>query len=100
MPADSRAGFKIEGERPPENHLGRWGWAVPEAGKHPLNQSGIDRLHRILIGDDRLTPIGFRDDGIFPGERDHNNQPLPGFLNSADEMHATVYSFCAAASLI
>ena len=61
--ADSRASFEIEGERPPVNRLERWGRAVLEAGKRPLNQTEIYRLHRILIGDDRLTPIGYRDDG-------------------------------------
>ena len=80
--ADSRASFEIEGERPATNRLERWGKAVLEAGKRPLNQTEIYRLHRILIGDDRFTPIGYREDGVFLGERDHNNEPLPEFIGA------------------
>lgn len=80
--ADSRASFEIEGERPPINRLERWGRAVLEAGKRPLNQTEIYRLHRILIGDDRLTPIGYREEGVFLGERDHNNEPIPEFIGA------------------
>ena len=80
--ADSRASFEIEGERPPVNRLERWGRAVLEAGKRPLNQTEIYRLHRILIGDDRLTPIGYREEGVFLGERDHNNEPIPEFIGA------------------
>ncbi|RBI67294.1 cell filamentation protein Fic [Roseovarius sp. TE539] len=80
--ADSRASFEIEGERPPVNRLERWGRAILEAGKRPLNQTEIYRLHRILIGDDRLTPVGYREDGVFLGERDHNNEPIPEFIGA------------------
>ncbi|MBT7159265.1 MAG: cell filamentation protein Fic, partial [Rhodospirillaceae bacterium] len=41
--ADSRASFEIEGERPPRNRLERWGKAVLQAGKNPLNQAEIYR---------------------------------------------------------
>lgn len=80
--ADSRASFEIEGERAPANRLERWGRAVLEAGKRPLNQTEICRLHRILIGDDRFTEIGYRSEGVFLGERDHNNDPLPEFVGA------------------
>jgi hypothetical protein len=80
--ADSRASFEIEGERPKINRLERWGRAVLEAGKRPLNQTEIYRLHRILIGDDRFTEIGYRTEGVFLGERDHNNDPLPEFIGA------------------
>lgn len=80
--ADSRASFEIEGERPPINRLERWGRAILEAGKRPLNQTEIYRLHRILIGDDRFTPIGYRDDAVFLGERDHDHVPLPEFIGA------------------
>ncbi len=83
--ADSRASFEIEGERAPINRLDRWGRAVLEAGKRPLNQTEIYRLHRILIGDDRFTPIGYREEGVFLGERDHNNEPLPEFIGARHE---------------
>lgn len=83
--ADSRASFEIEGERAPINRLERWGRAVLEAGKRPLNQTEIYRLHRILIGDDRFTPIGYREEGVFLGEHDHNNEPLPEFIGARHE---------------
>jgi hypothetical protein len=80
--ADSRASFEIEGERPKADRLQRWGRAVLEAGKRPLNQTEIYRLHRILIGDDRFTEIGYRSEGVFLGERDINNDPLPEFIGA------------------
>jgi Fic family protein len=83
--ADSRASFEIEGERAPQGRLERWGRAVLEAGKRPLNQTEIYRLHRILTGDDRFTKIGYRDDGVFLGERDHNNDPLPEFIGARQD---------------
>ena len=85
MLADSRASFEIEGERPPINRLERWGRAILEAGKRPLNQTEIYRLHRILIGDDRFTPIGYREESVFLGERDHNHEPLPEFIGARHE---------------
>lgn len=80
--ADSRASFEIEGERAPQNRIERWGRAVLEAGKRPLNQTEIYRLHRILIGDDRFTEIGYRTAGVFLGERDYTNDPIPEFIGA------------------
>ena len=80
--ADSRASFEIEGERAPRDRLERWGRAVMEAGKRPLNQTEIYRLHRILIADDRFTEIGYRTAGVFLGAHDHDNQPLPEFIGA------------------
>lgn len=83
--ADSRASFEIEGERPPRNKLERWSKAVLQAGKNPLNQTEIYRLHRVLIGDDRFTPIGYRTDGVFLGERDPDGDPIPEFIGARPE---------------
>ncbi|PHS28885.1 MAG: cell filamentation protein Fic [Robiginitomaculum sp.] len=80
--ADSRSSFAIEGERPPRSRLERWGQAVLQAGKTPLNQTEIYRLHRILLGDDRFTQVGYRKDGVFLGKRDHNHDPLPEFIGA------------------
>ncbi len=80
--ADSRASFEIEGERPPQNRIERWGRAVLEAGKRPLNQTEIYRLHTILIGDGRFTEIGYRTAGVFLGERDYTNDPIPEFIGA------------------
>jgi hypothetical protein len=83
--ADSRASFEIEGERPPRSRLERWGKAVLQAGRNPLNQAEIQRLHRILIEDDRLTPIGYRTEGVFLGERDRSGEPNPEFIGARPE---------------
>jgi hypothetical protein len=83
--ADSRASFEIEGERPPRNRLERWGKAIVQAGKHPLTLDEIVRLHSVLIADDRFIQLGFRRDGVFLGERDHQREPLPEFIGAKPE---------------
>lgn len=83
--ADSRASFEIEGERPPRSRLERWGRAVLQAGTRPLNQTEIYRLHRILIGDDRFTSIGYRTEGVFLGERGEFGDPNPEFIGARPE---------------
>lgn len=83
--ADSRASFAIEGERPPQNRLERWGRAVLQAGKHKLSLTELDRLHGVLIEDKRFIESGLRPDGVFLGERDHNNDPLPEFIGARPE---------------
>lgn len=83
--ADSRASFAIEGERPPQNRLERWGRAVLLADKHNLSLAELDRLHGVLIEDKRFIESGLRPDGVFLGERDHNNEPLPEFIGARPE---------------
>jgi len=83
--ADSRASFEIEGERPPRNRLERWGRAVLQAGKNPLTLDEILRLERILIEDTRFISPGLRPDGVFLGERDHRNDPMPEFIGARPE---------------
>lgn len=80
--ADSRASFEIEGERPPLSRVERWGKAVLEAGKRALTRDEIYRLHTMLIGDDRFTEIGYRSAGVFLGERDRDNDPMPEFIGA------------------
>lgn len=80
--ADSRASFEIEGERPPRNRLERWGRAVLQAGKNKLSLDELNRLHSVLIEDTRFIHAGLRPDGVFLGERDHNDDPLPEFIGS------------------
>lgn len=80
--ADSRASFEIEGEHPPRNRLERWGRAVVQAGKHALTLEEINRLHGVLIEDNRLVRPGLRPDGVFLGERDHDNNPMPEFIGA------------------
>lgn len=83
--ADSRASFEIEGERPRPDRLQRWGKAVLEAGKRPLNQTEIYRLHRILVGDDRFTKIGYREEAVFLGDRGADYEPVPEFIGAKHE---------------
>lgn len=83
--ADSRASFAIEGERPPRSRLERWGRAVMQAGRHPLSREELLRLHTILIEDTRFIHAGFRPDGVFLGERDYTQEPLPEFIGARPE---------------
>lgn len=83
--ADSRASFEIEGERAPRSRLERWGKAVLQAGKNALTLEEIIRLHRVLIEDTRFVFPGLRPDGVFLGERDHLNDPLPEFIGARPE---------------
>jgi Fic family protein len=83
--ADSRASFEIEGERAPRNRLERWGRAVLQAGKNKLSQAELNRLHSVLIEDTRFIKAGLRPDGVFLGERDHNDDPVPEFIGARPE---------------
>lgn len=78
--ADCRASFETEG--PTGSRLARWRRAVAKAGKRPLDQAEIYRLQRILISDDRLTPIGYRQTDAFLGWRDSNNEAIPDFIGA------------------
>jgi hypothetical protein len=80
--ADSRASFEIEGERPPRNRLERWGKALLQAGKNKLTLDEIVRLQGIVIEDRRFVHVGLRPDGMFLGERDHNQDPFPEFIGA------------------
>ncbi len=83
--ADSRASFEIEGERPLRSRLERWGRAVLQAGRNPLSLDELNRLHGVLIEDNRFIKAGLRPDGVFLGERDQNGDPLPEFVGARPE---------------
>ncbi len=80
--ADSRASFAIEGERPPRGRLERWARAVSQAGKTALTLDEIIRLQSVLIEDTRFVRAGLRTDGVFLGERDDQEDPLPEFIGA------------------
>jgi len=80
--ADGRASFAIEGERPPRGRLERWARAVLQAGREPLTLDEILRLHSVLIEDRRFVHAGLRLDGVFLGERDDQDDPLPEFIGA------------------
>ena len=89
---DSRASFAIEGERPPQNRLQRWGRAIAQAGLHSLDVDELSRLQRIVIGDSRFVQLGLRRQGGFVGERDRvTQQPIPDHVSAKpDDLPALV----------
>lgn len=97
--ADSKASFQIEGERPPRNRLERWGRAVLQAGKYPLTVDELERLHGILIEDNRFIQAGFRTEGVFLGERAADGDPLPEFIGARqDDLHDLINGLLTANS--
>lgn len=83
---DSRASYVIEGENPPQDRVQRWGRAIAEAGRAPLDLDELLRLQRIVIGDDRFVPLGLRTEGGFVGEHDRDTRaPLPDHISARHE---------------
>lgn len=80
--ADTMATYEIEGERAPQNRLERWAKVIMEAGKNLLSIKEIERLHKILLKDDRFSKIGIRDTEVFLGDRDQDNHPRPEFIGA------------------
>lgn len=83
--ADTKATYEIEGERAPQNRLERWAKVILEAGRHELSLAEIERLHRILLKDNRFAKYGLRNTEVFLGDRDYNNHPLPEFIGAKQE---------------
>ena len=55
---DSKSSYIIEGERPPQDRIQRWGRVIGEAGRAPLDENELLRLQRIVIGSDRFVRLG------------------------------------------
>ncbi|MBF0393655.1 MAG: Fic family protein [Alphaproteobacteria bacterium] len=88
---DSKSSYAIEGERPPRDRIQRWGRAIGEAGRRPLDHDELLRLQRIVIGDARFVKLGFRDEGGFVGEHDRDTRlPLPDHICARPEDLATL----------
>jgi hypothetical protein len=84
--ADSKASYVIEGERPPQDRVQRWGQAIGEAGRQPLSRDELEHLQRVVIGDARFTHMGWRTDGGFVGRRDRDtNAPIPEHVSARPE---------------
>lgn len=80
---DSKASYVIEGERPPQNRIQRWGQAIGDAGQAPLSAAELLRLQRLVIDDARFTHMGWRREGGFVGGRDRDtNAPLPDHISA------------------
>lgn len=83
---DSRSSYAIEGERPPQDRIQRWGRAIGEAGHQPLDRDELLRLQRIVIGDARFIKMGLRDEGGFVGEYDRETRmPMPDHISARHE---------------
>ena len=83
---DSRSSYAIEGERPPQDRIQRWGRAIGEAGQLELDQDELLRLQQIVIGDERFIKLGFRREGGFVGPHDRESRmPLPDHISARHE---------------
>lgn len=83
---DSKSSYVIEGERPPQDRIQRWGRAIGEAGRSPLSLDELLRLQRIVIGDERFVRLGLRQEGGFVGEHDRqSNAPIPDHISARPE---------------
>lgn len=90
---DSKASYVIEGERPPQDRIQRWGQAIGEAGQHPLTADELLRLQRIVIGKARFMHFGWRTEGGFVGKRDREtNAPIPDHISARHEDIADLIS--------
>jgi hypothetical protein len=80
---DSRSSYAIEGERPPHDRIQRWGRAIGEAGRRPLQLDELLRLQAIVIGDARFVHLGLREEGGFVGEHDRDSRlPIPDHISA------------------
>jgi Fic/DOC family len=83
---DSKSSYAIEGERPPQDRIQRWGRAIGEAGRNPITLDELSRLQAIVIGDTRFVRLGLREEGGFVGEHDRDSgQPLPDHISAKAE---------------
>jgi len=83
---DSKSSYAIEGESPPQDRIQRWGRAIGEAGRRPLDRDELLRLQTIVIGDARFVKTGFRQEGGFVGEHDRDSRmPLPDHVSARHE---------------
>jgi Fic family protein len=80
---DSRSSFAIEGERPSQDRIRRWGQAIAEAGRRPIDLEELLRLQTIVIGDARFVKLGLRKEGGFVGEHDRETRmPIPDHISA------------------
>jgi hypothetical protein len=83
---DSRSSYVIEGERAPQDRIQRWGRAIGEAGRAPLDLDELLRLQRIVIGDERFVRLGLRREGGFVGAHDRETRaPIPDHIGARPE---------------
>ena len=80
---DSKASYVIEGENAPQDRIQRWGRAIGEAGRRPIDLDEFLRLQNIVIGDKRFIHMGLRTEGGFVGTHDRETRaPLPVHISA------------------
>ncbi|MES1991874.1 MAG: Fic family protein [Pseudomonadota bacterium] len=83
---DSKSSYAIEGESAPQDRIQRWGRAIGEAGRRPIDLDELLRLQQIVIGDARFVKMGLRREGGFVGEHDRESRaPLPDHISARHE---------------
>jgi hypothetical protein len=83
---DSKSSYAIEGEHPPNDRIQRWGRAIGQAGRRPIDLDELLRLQAIVIGDTRFAQLGLRQEGGFVGEHDRDSgQALPEHISARPE---------------
>ena len=94
---DSRSSYAIEGERAPHDRIQRWGRAIGEAGRRPVDLDELVRLQRIVIGDARFVHLELREQGGFVGEHDRDTRmPLPDHISARpDDLHSLIEGMAA-----
>jgi len=80
---DSKASYAIEGETPAQDRIHRWGQAIAQAGRRPLDLDELLRLQRLVIGDQRFVRLGLRTQGGFVGMHDRESRmPVPDHISA------------------
>jgi len=94
---DSKSSYAIEGELAPQDRIQRWGRAIGQAGKQPLDLDELLRLQRIVIGDARFVKLGLRTEGGFIGEHELDTRmPLPVHISARhDDLQSLVAGMVA-----
>jgi hypothetical protein len=83
---DSRSSYAIEEERPQQDRIQRWGRAIGEAGRRPIDLDELLRLQALVIGDARFVRLGLREEDGFVGEHDHESgAPIPDHISAHPE---------------
>tara|TARA_R110000744_G_scaffold112451_2_gene210826 strand:+ start:23139 stop:24680 length:1542 start_codon:yes stop_codon:yes gene_type:complete len=83
---DSRASYAIEGERPPQDRIQRWGVAIGQAGDRSLSHAELLRLQELVLGDTRFVHKGYRNEGGFVGTHDRvTRAPIPDHVSARPE---------------
>ena len=84
--SDSKSSFAIEGERPSSARAVLWAEAIGQAGVRPLTLPELERLQRIVIGDDRFVRLGPRKEGGFVGSHDRTtHEPIPDHISARSD---------------